>query len=62
VATLVILEETLEDNVVVGVVAFSFVLVTMQYNVYSYHSSQLVLREGFQAINSARVMPKYLLT
>jgi hypothetical protein len=62
VATLVVLEETLEDKVVVGNVAFSFVSVTMQYDVHSYHGSQLVLREGFQATNSAGVMPKYFRT
>lgn len=61
-ATPVALEETLEDEVVVGVVAFSFVSVTMQYDVHSYHGSQLVLREGFQDVNSAGVMPKYLRT
>lgn len=61
-ATPVVLEETLEDEVVVGLVAFSFVSVTMQYDVHSYHGSQLVLREGFQAVNSAGVMPKYLRT
>jgi hypothetical protein len=47
VGALVVVEDIFEDETVVGLVALSFVSVTMQYEAHSYHGSRYMLIDGF---------------
>lgn len=55
-AVLVVVEAIVDENAAVGLVAFSFVSVTMQYDTDGYHGLQSRFIEGFQAANSSGVI------